>query len=569
VHLLGASEPDRAWIIAADLQPVAAPRRWEAADAVDRRARAEPLDARVCEQEPIHIPGAVQPHAVLLVADPASGEVTACSDNFADIFDRPPAEALGCPLSSLLPPELMAAIDGVAAAGEELAAPQRLDGVVGPSAMPVVALVHVRAGRLLLELEPAPVRGEDFGAPTISAVSDGLARLRRGATLEVVAQDAAEQIRALSGFERVLIYRFDRDWNGTAIAESLDPAAYDSLLGLHFPASDIPAQARALYVHAPARFVFDRDYVPSPLVAAPGLANRPVDLSLVAARSLSPIHLEYQKNLGVNGSMSSSILVDGRLWGLVIGHHTRPHYVAPETRAAVTALSDGLGLRIGKLELLARWRQQEAHVAVETGLLGGWPPPISWRRPFWADDRPSPTSFDAGGAALVEGDAAVLLGRTPPESAVLAVADWLRASAPEGAYATDQLAQAYPPGAAHAAVAAGLLAAFTGPERRRALLWFKPEEVSSVAWGGDPRKAVEATATAVLPRRSFERWVEERRGVSTPWPSWQVAAAGRIAAAVEASRCARTAASRCWARSRRSSWPCSTRRSGCSPTRTC
>jgi light-regulated signal transduction histidine kinase (bacteriophytochrome) len=402
---------------------------------------------------------------------------------------------------------------------------------VGPSATPAIVLAHQRDGRLLIEIEPAPVRGEDFGAPTVAQVTAALGRVGRSATLAEAAGAAAVVVRELTGFERVLVYRFDRDWNGVSVAEDRDPEAYDSLLDLYFPASDIPAQARALYARAPARFVFDRDYAPSPLVGDASLGNAPIDLSLVQARSLSPIHLEYQRNLGVNGSMSSSIMVDGRLWGLVIGHHRRPHYVAPETRAAVASATEALGLRIAALEIAESWRTQEAHVNAETLLLERMAGVDHPTEALLGDAPTMLELFGAGGAAFVEDRTVYLLGATPSREQVLDLTEWLVERGQ--VHASEQLSGEFPPAEAYRAIASGLLAAFTGGERPAVLLWFKPEEVSAIAWGGDPTKAVESTGAGVLPRRSFERWVEERRGASTPWAAWQVAAAGRIARAVE------------------------------------
>ena len=183
----------------------------------------------------------------------------------------------------------------------------------------------------------------------------------------------------------MLVYRFDTDWNGEAVAEDKAADWSRSLLGLRFPASDIPAQARALYTKAKSRFVIDRDSVPVGLSAAPGAGNGPIDLTFAQHRTLSPIHLEYQRNLGVNGSMSISILVEGRLWGLMIGHHRRPHYVAPETRAAATMLTDAFAMRVQEIEARHRWAEQQAHLDTEGRLvrkLGARPRrcPRRWRR---------------------------------------------------------------------------------------------------------------------------------------------------------------------------------------------
>lgn len=540
VQMRPALGPGRYWITLTDLQPLAPGRHQEARRAVHQRSQAEPVDSALCEREPIHVPGAVHPGAVLLATDASAEDdlrIAACSANAADALGLPPEQLLGRPLSDVLPAVLL---DRLAAArrGDGLDPAHPLRAVVALGAPPRrhLAVMHAHGGRILIELELLPARAEDFGAADPIAVQAGLARLRAAASLPALARAAAGEVRAITGFERVLVYRFDPDWNGEAIAESRVAAWDHSLLGLRFPASDIPAQARALYARAPSRFVIDRDAVPAPLLAAPGARNEPLDLTFTAARSLSPVHLEYQRNLGVNGSMSASILVEGRLWGLVIGHHRKPHYLPPETRAAATTLTDGLALRLHEIETQALWREQQEHLDVQVRLL---------EQMAGADDVQAALGggegavgltdlFGATGAAIADGGAVTLFGLTPDEAEVAELVSWLRGQ-DEGARSvhTDRLSQHFPPAAAYRATASGLLAAFVDG-RRYALLWFRPEVAGTVTWGGDPRKSVVADPASriLLPRRSFERWVEERSGFAEPWADWQVSIAERLAGGI-------------------------------------
>ncbi|TNC05361.1 GAF domain-containing protein [Methylobacterium terricola] len=537
ITLRHAAAPDRYWIITEPVEALEPGHRREAVQAaVTQRVRAEPVDPSLCEQEPIHIPGAIQPHAVLVAADVDTLTVTACSGNVRDALDRDP---LGHDLAGLLGSDLTDRIRATLQ-GEGVDPGRTVRArVVLPSSLglPVEAVAHRNGERIIVELELAPAHPEDFRAASQLDTELAIGRLRGAVTLEEAAAVAARETRALTGFDCILVYRFDPDWNGAAIAEDKDPAWTRSLLGLRFPASDIPAQARALYTRSKSRFVIDRDYVPVPLVATPATANAPVDLTFAQARSLSPIHLEYQRNLGVNGSMSVSILVEGRLWGLMIGHHRRPHYVAPETRAAATVLADAFAMRVYELESRRLWQEQQAHLALESELV---------RELARSDDFVSALTeqrhtlldlFEARGAATVSHDSVRRLGQTPPSAAILEIADWLRMTVPLGSssYVTAEFAVAHPPSAPYAECASGLLAAFVDAERHHLLLWFRPEVPSTVTWGGDPRKPVLAGSgpVAVLPRRSFERWVEERRGVSEPFAPWQVDIAEALALAVE------------------------------------
>lgn len=553
VRLLQARAPDRYWIVVRKLGDVLPSRHRigaeAAANAVTRRIHAEPVDPSLCEREPIHLAGAVQPHAVMLACDPdvADLPVRACSDNVADAMNcAGPASVIGRPLSKLLPVGLMAAVREALAteALADAARPLRRSARLGPQEAPFLAAVHLYDGRLIVELERVPDRPEDFGAATPLQAQDAVSLLRSAGSLAQAAAVAARELRSMTGFERVLVYRFDPDWNGEAIAEDKVADWGQSLLGLRFPASDIPAQARALYTRSPARFVVDRDAVPAAVRGQPTMTNASVDLSFAQSRALSPVHLEYQRNLGVDGSMSLSILVEGTLWGLVIGHHRRPHYVTPETRALAGLVTDGFALRVHELESRQVWAEQQASLAARNVLLGQMAASDDLAAALMSggdrgDGMTLADLFGAAGAAMVIAGHLTYVGKTPPPDVILGFLDWLRRSLPaeRRVFTTDQLSEHYAPAAAWRADTSGVLAVLVGEEEKldHILLWFRPEVISTVVWGGDPRKPVLADATTgtVLPRRSFERWVEERRGRAEPWAEWQVGTAVAFAATME------------------------------------
>lgn len=567
VGMRAAREADRYWITMRALAVLSPTRHrvaTQAVAAVERRIRAESIDPGVCEREPIHVPGAIQPYAVMLVCDPQTLFVQACSDNVANALgEAEPAGVIGLPLDAVLPADLVRDLRNALAAGEldepkdPLRRTVRLGSKVdGGDAAPFAAAVHLYDGRLMVELERVAEHPEDFGAATPLQAQRAVARLRAAPALTEAAAVAAREIRAMTGFERVLIYRFDTDWNGEAVAENRAEGWEQSLLGLRFPASDIPAQARTLYTRSPSRFVVDRDAVSSTLLAEPQTANQVVDLTYAQARALSPVHLEYQRNLGVNGSMSISILIEGRLWGLVIGHHRKPHYVTPETRALAGVVADAFGLRMNELESVRLWREQQATLAAQNRLLEQLAASDDFVSALLGASAHGGTLLDlfvAGGAAVISKSRVGAVGTAAtalPSEALLVFAEWLRRKvAPnKRVFATDRLSEHYAPAEAWQATASGLLAAFVGDGdagqgtehrgcigREHLLLWFRPEVAATVIWGGDPNKPVladPATGT-VLPRRSFERWVEERRGRAEPWAPWEIGTAEALAAAIE------------------------------------
>ncbi|WP_238309878.1 histidine kinase dimerization/phosphoacceptor domain -containing protein [Methylobacterium organophilum] len=540
VHLQRAADAQSWWLVIQPMETIGAGAPRDAVlAAIDQRTRAEPVDPSLCEREPIHIPGSIQPNAVMIAADVASLAVIAFSANVAEILPPQILPLDGTPLSAILPSAFLAALRGALAAGTltDGRSMRQTLRLPGRDEQALYATAHAHLGRLILEFELAPERPEDFRAASPLDTELAATRLRGAETLTEVAQIAALEIRALTGFDSVLVYRFDTDWNGEAIAEDMTPDWQRPLIGLRFPASDIPAQARALYTKAKSRFVIDRDCVPVPLVSSREAGNGPIDLTFAQNRTLSPIHLEYQRNLGVDGSMSISIMVEERLWGLMIGHHRRPHYVAPETRAAATILTDAFAMRVQEVETRGRWAEQQMHLDVEGRLVRRLTRSDDFVQALTSGDTTLLDLFGVTGAGIVSGQGVHLIGTTPDAQQVLAIAEWVRGFLPADrtSFVTDALSLHHPPAAAYADSASGLLAAFVDRQRRHLLLWFKPEVPSTVTWGGDPRKPVLSGGgpVAVLPRRSFERWVEERSGFSMPWAPWKVALAEQLADAVE------------------------------------
>nr|WP_238280922.1 histidine kinase dimerization/phosphoacceptor domain -containing protein [Methylobacterium goesingense] len=531
LRMVSAARPGRHWITMA---PLADATRIEGVAVVERRSRAQAVDPTQCEREPIHIPGSIQPEAVLLVAD-LDLRIVAHSANVDDAHLPSGEPLIGLGLDAVLPASFVKRI-GAALAADGLTEGNAVDRTIRFAGEPFLAVCHAHAGRVLVELEPVPERPEDFGPARPVRTGVAVARLRAADTIAKIAATAAREIRAITGFERVLIYRFDPDWNGEAIAEDKSADWPRSLLGLHFPASDIPAQARALYLRSRIRFVTDRDAAPVPILADAD-HDGPVDLTFVQHRSLSPIHLEYQRNLGVNGSMSASIIVGGSLWGLVIGHHRRPHYVRPAMRGVTALLADAFAMRLQEIEGRTLWEDQQAHLATQVHLVRKLTQSDDFVDALTSGDITMLDLFDTKGAAVVSDGRVTLIGKAPPAEDVLALRDWLAHARPpaETGFVTHRLSSEYAPAAAYAEVASGLISVFVDEARDHCLMWFKPEAPSTVSWSGDPRKSVEPgrDAAIILPRRSFERWVEERRGQSNRWATWKVSFAASLAQVVE------------------------------------
>ena len=279
------------------------------------------------------------------------------------------------------------------------------------------------------------------------------------------------------------------------------------------------------------RWVMARDAVPVPLVAAPGVGR--IDLSFARLRSLSPTHMQYHRNLGVDGTMSVSIMAGRLLWGLMVCHHRLPHRTSAGQRAAAAALTDAFALRVGPAEQAGHETARRGEQGRFSALIAHMAQVDDLQQALTAGPVTVRDLFTVPGAAVVRGQQATLLGATPRLPDVLRLADWLRAGplAPgpglhgpglhgpglHGVFATATL-PAQMPGWTEAAAASGLLAVSLAADPTDLLMWFRPEEPQTVTWGGNP---VRDTAE-IGPRQSFERWVEERRGTARPWAPHEV-----------------------------------------------
>ncbi|MDQ3031629.1 MAG: ATP-binding protein [Myxococcota bacterium] len=468
-------------------------------------------DLTDCDKEPIHTPGFVQPHGALLVLAKPDLRVLQCSANLETHCGVEPSAVLGRPLSD--------AFEDVArAVASVLADPDPTQHVPLPLTIAGArfdGLVHRHDGVVLLELEPAlpeHVSLED-------ALRVALRRLEVARTMPDLFELTVTEIRRITGFDRVIVYRFDDDGHGEVVAEARRESI-DPYLGLHYPASDIPEPARELYRRNWLRIIPDARYVPVPIV--PTLrpdTKLPLDLSGAALRSVSPVHLEYMANMGVLASMSVSLLVNGKLWGLVsCAHLEGPKRLPYRIRAVCEALGRLVSLQIAALREVEARREREARRGTLMRVLEA----TKRCDDVFAGLADAPDAVlevaGAGGAAVVvDGACIARVGTTPARRHIEQLVDMLaeRGSAP--IFVTRALGRAYEPARSFTQLASGVLAVSIPRPSASYLLWFRPEQIEHVSWGGNPEKPVEPTKTRLHPRRSFAEWRETVRGTSQRW----------------------------------------------------
>lgn len=273
-----------------------------------------PVDLTNCDREPIHILGTIQPIGFLVALD-GHWNITRVSANVGEFFPGESAEALiGRPAEGIFG---KAAIHGIRNRLAMLRGPDAVERIFGCTMFdgidPFDVAVHMSGEEIVIEAEPGSAEHGD----ATGTVRSMIARLDQSADMTAFFNEGARQVRALSGFDRVMVYRFAPDASGEVIAESAR-SGIGSFLGLRYPATDIPAQARELYRRNLLRVITSVNAAPVPILSGP---TKPLDLSMSMLRAVSPIHLEYLRNMGVEASMSISIVVEGRLWGLFACHH--------------------------------------------------------------------------------------------------------------------------------------------------------------------------------------------------------------------------------------------------------
>lgn len=493
-------------------------------------APAEAVDLTSCDREPIHRLGHIQPFG-FLVAVSMDWMIQHVSANIGDYLDCDAGALPGRPLSAVLPEGALHSIRGRLQVLASNDGTERLFGcdLIGNDRRFDVA-VYVAGTSIVIEAEPT---SQDQAVNPGALVKSMIARVQKTPTLEALYRECVRQLRGITGFDRVMLYRFGETGAGTVIAESMK-AGMDPFLGLHYPASDIPAQARALYVRNQIRIISDVDDVPVPIVPPAGPDGAPIDLSLSLLRSVSPIHIEYLRNMGVGASFSISVVIGGQLWGLFALHHQTPRHLALEMREAAELFGQMVSLIIeGRTYNERRKAEAEARDLHDRliGKIVGATGSVEAIAEF-ADELTEIVPCD-GIAIWAKGEGR-LVGRTPTVGELPGLARFLNRAAAGRVYSTDELGAVHPPAQDYLVRAAGVLAIPISRAPRDYILFFRGERVRTVDWAGDPNAKETVygpNGPRLTPRKSFEAWQETVHGRSLPWTD----ADGRAAEALRVS----------------------------------
>lgn len=481
-------------------------------------------DLSICEREPIHIPGLIEPDGALLVVQEPELSILQASANTRLLLGTEAEALLGVSLIDVFEPE-SSEFFRLRISSENLDAKRRyLSSIrLRESGRTFDASVHRHQGLLIIELEPAFAETEKPHTDFHARLTDAVSALDGALSLSELCERVAAHIRDLTGFDRVMVYQFLEDDTGRVIAEERrdDMTPY---LGLHYPASDIPAQARRLYLLNTLRLKADVNAVPIPLIPPVNpLTGQALDMSHCILRSMSPVHVEYLRNMGVTASMSVSIIKDGRLWGLVACHHTTAKPVPYQLRISCEVLARVFSAHIAAAEEEEKRRHAGAIIEFREQLSDRLRAKLDVRKTLLDEGEQLASIINSHGVAIsISGDIA-LVGVTPPLADVERLIQWLGSYQRRYLFHTDKLSEQWALADAFSHVVSGVLSSRIALGSGDFILWFRKRVETIVEWGGNPAKPVQETEAGkrISPRLSFERWKETVGDRSEPWHDYQ------------------------------------------------
>ena len=475
-----------------------------------------------CEQEPIHIPGSIQPHGFLLGLKPDSLVIEFCSANTAEYLSLFHSELLGVGFQSIF--------------GDE--AVQKLQNYIRDKLMQSSTLLNVTLagvdflctvhknieGIYILEGEPITASSKP-ASEVYNQTSQFLSYMHDTHSLKELCQLVANGTRDITGYDRVMVYRFDKDYNGEVFAEArrddLEP-----FLGLHYPHTDIPAQARELYMQNLLRLITDINYTPVPIYTIDDAEDKNLDMSLSILRSTSPIHVQYLHNIGVGATLTISLIHQKKLWGLIACHHYSPKNLSPEVRLAaqlqghfITSqidvrqaseeydLSRKVNVSLEKANSITLTKQDDIQNIVESSYIL--------------------SLCNAAGVTILFNDIVYGSGVTPTDNEVRLLANWMAAYTANTTFSTDKLLEQLPDSSALCEKTSGIVYHSLDMDSNNCIIWYRPETKTEINWGGDPSKSIIKDEKGLSPRNSFALWNEIVHCVSKPWlqPELDAAAA--------------------------------------------
>ena len=488
-------------------------------------------DSEMCGSIPLHLVNLIQPHGVLLVLDKKNYQILQISENAEQLLSMAANDLLGQPLANYVPQEkyteIISKIEGQASLDK---IPLTLPFATQHKKQTFSAVILPQEEYILVELEENESAEAEHFTSLYQHLKYITTLLKQSNTGQELAQRFTEEFKKFTGFDRVLVYKFDTQWNGIVVGQAKE-ADMDDYMGLRFPASDVPKQARELYFRNPYRLIPNRDYTPVRLIPVINpITQRFTDLSETSLRSVANVHLEYLGNMKIAASMSLPIIIEDKLWGLISCHHKTAKYPSYELRSAMELLSDILSAQL-------EGKQKEEHMELRVQLRSIH---VKLMEQLYTS-----SNFAEG---LLEGEITLLdllslsgavvayegniwtKGTTPDNQEIKELLSWLRRTKSNGMYVTNSLPIDYPHSKDYKEVASGLIVIPINAEQGEFILGFRPELIQTVNWGGDPNSAIqmEPDGKGYHPRNSFQIYKETVKSTAAAWQHEEISAADTL-----------------------------------------
>lgn len=493
------------------------------------------IDLSNCDIEPIHIPGQIQSHGFLIAVD-STCIIRFHSENIADFLPNLPPNLLGRPINDIEPiigenepPDF---INQLISFGRSNKSFDQTNPFTTDLQGRTFFLIINESGPLyLLEFEPAE---SDMKTDLQRMVGRSVAEMLADKNLGNLLKNSATQVKNIIGYDRVMIYRFAGDGHGEVVAEAKNDEL-EPWLGLHYPASDIPKQARELYKRNLTRLIADVHTTPAKIVTTVQLSEDPLDLTHSQLRAVSPIHIQYLKNMGVESSFSISLIYKKELWGLIACHNYSPRFIDYKARDSAKLIGQILSSALEFRQDEANKHLQEKYNAAVDLLSKNMLKNNSIEEALTLADINIMHATDATGAALIYENTVTKVGSTPNDEQIQNLVAWVKENIDEPLYYTNELPYIYPEADNYKKIASGVMILTLSAELSEYIIWFKPEHLEIVKWAGNPEKNVEVAHDGlriISPRNSFEAWSQEVSGKSMPWNDEEIKSVSRLRAEV-------------------------------------
>lgn len=477
-------------------------------------------DLSNCDREPIHIPGKIQGHGFIIVINKYYS-ITCCSENVSEFLPVTAALLLNKPIQSLDKyfhkeenDEIFFHLikEGISWKGFKPKNPYSVD----ISGNPFNLIITTEKDHYLLEFEPMM---SDLESDINHIIGNSLSIMLSHSRLSYLLDKSAEEIQKIIGYDRVMIYKFHKDGHGEVVAECKNEALAP-FMGLHYPASDIPKQARELYKINLTRLIADVNTETSQIIASDAFESGSLDLTHSTLRAVSPIHIQYLKNMGVASSFSISLLYHGELWGLVACHNYSPRFINFKEREAAKligqVLSSALAFRQAEEDDYISKILKKAVDNITRQLIRS----DNILEALFSNEASLLDVAGAAGVALLFDNTLHIAGYTPDEPFIMDLIEWLDQTKDSQVYETDRLPHIYPPAITRKKQASGILACRLSKGIKEYIIWFRPEVITLVKWAGNPDKPAEMGENGLMeisPRKSFEVWSQTVQYTSEPW----------------------------------------------------